>query len=171
MKTAFARTLTEAALKDKRIVLLTGDFCFGLFDELQRERPLQYWNCGCAEQAMVGVSAGLAICGFRPVVYTITPFLLERAWEQIKLDVDEQCLPVVLVGFDDYKRDGPTHNPLSPRTMVNMLKNTYYTQPRNGLDVELVLKDALANAKPTFIRLQNEPKSTAKAWPAEGREA
>ena len=166
MKTTFAKTLTELALKDKRIVLLTGDFCFGMFNQLKAERPLQYINCGVAEQSMVGIAAGMAIAGMRPVVYTITPFLVRRAYEQIVLDVDEQNLPVVLVGFDDYPKDGPTH-----RCLVKLLKNTYWTQPTNGEDASYCLKDALARAKPSFIRLRNEPKPVARQWPKDGYEA
>lgn len=171
VRTIFAQTLTEASLANERIILLVGDFCFGLFDRLKTERPKQYLNCGTAEQSMVGVAAGLAIGGFRPVVYTITPFLIERAFEQIKLDVDQPNLPVVLVGFDDYAKDGPTHNPLSPKAMVSLLKHTYYAQPDAAQDVPFTLKDALAIQKPTFIRLRNSPKASLTEWPAEGRDA
>ena len=166
MKTAFANTFAELALADPRHVLLTGDYCFGLFDELKRERPLQYWNCGVCEQTMVGVAAGLAISGLVPWVYTITPFLIERAFEQIKLDVDAQKLKVVLVGFDDYERDGPTHNPLNPKAMVNLLHNVHYIAPRDSAETVLYTKECAILNKPAFLRLRNAP-----VWPKEGRDA
>lgn len=165
MKTAFARILTELALKDERILLLTGDFCFGMFDQLKALRPKQYLNCGVCEQSMVGIAAGLAISNFHPVVYTITPFLLERAFEQIKLDIDQQNLSVLLVGFDDYPKDGPTHNPLNPKAMISLFHHTAYVQPYDSAETESATRTALSKNNPTFLRLRNAP-----FWPANGSE-
>lgn len=166
MKSAFAKTFTELATADARHVLLTGDYCFGMFDELKQQRPLQYFNCGVCEQSMVGVAAGLAISGFIPWVYAITPFLLERAFEQIKLDISAQKLKAVLVGFDDYANDGPTHNPLNPKSMVTLLDNFHYIQPRDASEVKLYTRQCAGFRQAAFMRLRNAP-----AWPAEGRDA
>ena len=58
----------------------------------------RFYNCGVAEANMMGVAAGLAMCGLRPVVYTITPFITTRCLEQIRVDVCYHHLPVVIVG-------------------------------------------------------------------------
>ena len=68
-------------------MLLTGDHGYALFDEFRRRLPGQYLNAGVAEQNMVGVAAGLAKGGFRPVVYGLSAFVPVRVLEQIKLDV------------------------------------------------------------------------------------
>ena len=79
---------------DPRLVLLTGDHGYALFDEFRRACPGQYINAGVAEQNMVGVAAGLAKAGFRPVVYGLSAFVPIRVLEQIKLDVCYEQLPV-----------------------------------------------------------------------------
>jgi transketolase len=66
MRAAFSKALVEAALQDERVVLLTGDHGYALFDEFRKQCPGQYINAGIAEQNMVGVAAGLAKGGFRP---------------------------------------------------------------------------------------------------------
>src|SRR5262249_6934232 len=98
MRNAFARALVEAAIADARVVLLTGDHGYALFDEFRRACPKQYINAGVAEQNMVGVAAGLAKAGFRPVVYGLSAFVPIRVLEQIKLDICYENLPVLLIG-------------------------------------------------------------------------
>ena len=78
---------------------------------------------GLTEQSITSIAAGLAIEGLKPVVYSLTPFLLERPFEQIKIDIDEQCLPVMLVGNADYPTHGPTHRPLNAEGLVGLFKN------------------------------------------------
>lgn len=171
MRAAFADTLINLALADKRVTLLVGDFCFGTFDGLKAQRPEQYWNLGTCEQTMVGIAAGMAIEGLIPVVYTITPFLLERAYEQIKLDVDQQNVKVILAGFDDYPKDGPTHKCNSPITLCSLFRNIHFYGPVAADDARKALTDAYEKSWPSFIHLRNAPPKVATEWPAAGSEA
>src|SRR5271166_5143154 len=98
MRNAFATALVQAAQLDERVLLLTGDHGYALFDEFRRACPGQYLNAGVAEQNMVGVAAGLAKGGFRPVVYGLSAFVPVRVLEQIKMDVCYEELPVVFLG-------------------------------------------------------------------------
>src|SRR5436309_2899894 len=98
MRNAFASALIQAAQTDPRVLLLTGDHGYALFDEFRRVCPDQYLNAGVAEQNMVGVAAGLAKGGLRPVVYGLSAFVPIRVLEQIKLDVCYESLPVVFIG-------------------------------------------------------------------------
>ena len=84
MRNAFASALIQAAQTDPRVLLLTGDHGYALFDEFRRVCPDQYLNAGVAEQNMVGVAAGLAKGGLRPVVYGLSAFVPIRVLEQIK---------------------------------------------------------------------------------------
>ena len=71
------------------------------------EKTDRFINMGICEQSMIGVSSGMALEGLKPWVYTITPFLIERPFEQVKLDIDRQMANVKLVGFADYPTLGP----------------------------------------------------------------
>lgn len=157
MKPEFARCFIESARVDKRLILLTGDYCFGMFDQFRRDRPKQYFNVGVAEQSMVGVAAGLAIGGFIPVLYTITPFLLERAFEQLKLDLGQQNLHAICVGFSDYPKDGPTHTETSCQALVSLLPNFVLQMPKTAEDVQPLWNEALSRGGPTFMKLKNSP--------------
>ena len=67
--------------------MLSGDIGNRLFDKFKDAHPDRFFNCGVAEQNMMGVAAGLGMSGLRPVVYTITPFVTTRCLEQIRTDV------------------------------------------------------------------------------------
>src|SRR6266403_417208 len=98
MREAFAKALVRIAQGDARVVLLTGDHGYALFDTFRQVCPGQYLNAGVAEQNMVGVAAGLAKGGLRPVVYGLSAFVPMRVLEQIKLDVCYEQLRVVFLG-------------------------------------------------------------------------
>ena len=98
MRDAFSNALVAAAKKDPKVLLLTGDHGYALFDAFRKSCPDQYINCGIAEQNMVGVAAGLAKAGFKPVVYGLAAFVPIRVLEQIKIDVCYENLPVTFIG-------------------------------------------------------------------------
>ncbi len=122
MRWTFQQALHSRMVKDDRIVLLWCDVGLGLFKNHIRDFPARVINAGICEQATVSMAAGLAMAGFRPIVYTIAPFLLERAFEQIKLDVDQQNLPVGLVGVD-CPSAGPTHRCNDAAALVTLCPN------------------------------------------------
>ena len=94
---------------------------------------------GICEQSIIGFSAGLALEGLKPWVYTITPFLIERPFEQIKLDIDQQNVRVNLVGYADYPKQGPTHAELNAKKMMNLFKNIKSYFPKDSLETEIDL--------------------------------
>ena len=87
-----------AAQQDPRVMLLTGDHGYALFDALRSTCPDRYMNAGIAEQNMVGVAAGMAKGGLRPIVYGLCAFMPVRMLEQIKMDVCYENLPVMFIG-------------------------------------------------------------------------
>src|ERR1700688_3235721 len=98
MRKAFSDALVDAARSDPRVLLLTGDHGYALFDAFRRYFPERFLNAGVAEQNMVGVAAGLAKSGLRPVVYGLSAFVPVRVLEQIKMDVCYESLPVIFAG-------------------------------------------------------------------------
>ena len=67
MRNAFAKQMTQLAQQDERIVLLSGDIGNRLFDEIKAKCPGRFLNCGVAEANMIGMAAGMALSGLRPV--------------------------------------------------------------------------------------------------------
>ena len=115
MRRTFGRIITELAKKDKKIILIVGDIGYGIFDSFRKEHPSRFFNLGICEQSIIGFASGAALQGLKPWVYTITPFLIERPFEQVKLDIDQQKANVNLVGFADYPSLGPTHSELNAK--------------------------------------------------------
>ena len=122
MRRTFGKIISELAEKDEKIYVLVGDIGYRVFDEFREKYPDRFINMGICEQSMIGVSAGMALEGLKPWVYTITPFLIERPFEQIKLDIDQQNVNVKLVGFSDYPTLGPTHTELNGKKMMQVSK-------------------------------------------------
>ena len=123
MRRRFGKLINELAKKDDKIVLLVGDIGYGIFDDFRKENSKKFFNLGICEQSLIGVAAGMSLEGLKPWVYTITPFLIERPFEQIKLDIDQQNVNVNLVGFADYPKLGPTHSELDAKKLMSMFKN------------------------------------------------
>ncbi len=98
MRDAFAKEIKSLAEKRERVVLLSGDIGNRMFDDLKKSRPEQFINCGIAEANMMSMAAGMALCGIRPVIYTIAPVTTVGCLEQISVGVDYHNAPVVVVG-------------------------------------------------------------------------
>ena len=94
MRRTFGKIISELADEDDKIYVLVGDIGYRVFDEFREKHPDRFINMGICEQSIIGVSAGMALEGLKPWVYTITPFLIERPFEQVKLDIDQQNVNV-----------------------------------------------------------------------------
>ena len=112
---------------------------------------------GICEQSIIGVSSGMAMEGLKPWVYTITPFLIERPFEQIKLDINEQKANVKLVGYADYPSLGPTHSEINARLLMSMFPNIKSFFPSNGIETKYVASEASEIIGPVFISLKSDP--------------
>lgn len=97
---------------DPRIVILTGDFGCRVLDEIRGHYPDRVYNCGPAEQGMLSMASGMALAGKMVIAYTIAPFAIYRALEQLRLDIGHHKanVKIVTVGRDrEYKDAGITH--------------------------------------------------------------
>lgn len=156
MRNAFAKEITRLAREDDRIILLSGDIGNRLFDEFKVGCPDRFFNCGVAEANMIGVAAGLALSGFRPVCYTIAPFLTYRCLEQIRVDLCYHKLPVILVGTGSglaYASLGPTHHSCEEVGMMRLLPEMVVLAPADSEEVRATLVAALRRPCPTYIRI------------------
>ena len=157
MRRRFGKVITELADRDENIIVLVGDIGYRVFDEFREKYPDRFINLGICEQSMIGVSAGMALEGLKPWVYTITPFLIERPFEQVKLDIDQQNVNVKLVGFADYSTLGPTHAELDGDKLMQLLPNIMSLFPKNGDETQSMMYQAYEKNGPAFISLKSDP--------------
>jgi len=156
MRTAFIKTLTKLAEKDKNIYLLTGDLGFSVFEEFKKKFPERYVNCGVAEQNMIGVAAGLALSGKKVVVYSIIPFVTMRCFEQIRNDICLQNLDVKVVGVGagfSYGAQGPTHHAIEDLAIMRSLPNMTVLCPVDPIETGLAVKAMFKLKGPVYLRL------------------
>lgn len=156
MRREFAQSVLHAALKDERIVFLTGDLGFMALEELREALHNRFINCGVAEQNMVSMAAGLAAKGFRPFAYSIAPFITLRPYEQLRNDVALHNLPVTIVGNGGgygYGIMGATHHVLEDICIMRALPNMRVFVPSFGSDVEKCVTAALKGNGPAYLRL------------------
>jgi transketolase len=157
MRRAFGKQIADLADLDPRIVLLVGDIGYKIFDDFRERHPKRFFNMGICEQSLIGVSAGMAIEGLKPWVYTITPFLIERPFEQIKLDINEQNVNVKLVGYADYPTLGPTHSEMNAKLLMTFFPKIKSYFPRDGVETISNILDAYNLTGPAFISLKSDP--------------
>jgi transketolase len=157
MRRTFGKIINELAGKDDKVYVLVGDIGYRVFDEFRENHPNRFINMGICEQSMISVSAGMALEGLKPWVYTITPFLIERPFEQIKLDIDQQNVNVNLVGYADYPTLGPTHSELDGKGMMNLFENIIPFFPKDGDEAQTAVRKAYEMKGPTFISLKSDP--------------
>jgi transketolase len=170
MRNAFSKALVDAARRDERVVLLTGDHGYALFDEFRQACPRQYINAGVAEQNMVGVAAGLAKGGLRPVVYGLSAFVPVRVLEQIKLDICYEQLPVVLIGDGAgvvYSSLGTSHQSTEDVAALRALPHVRILSPADAHEMAACMGLALAGAGPVYLRMGKSDLGAVHAGPIE----
>jgi transketolase len=156
MRNAFADEITRLGREDSRVVLLTGDIGNKLFDKFKEHADARFLNCGVAEGNMMSVASGMALCGLRPVVYTITPFTTTRCFEQIRVDACYHQAPVIIVGTGSglsYADLGPTHHSLEDLAILRTLPGMTVFAPCDEIELRLGLRAALKQDGPVYMRI------------------
>jgi transketolase len=155
MRREFGNIIAELVKKDKRVHLISLDIGYGIFDKLKKENPNHYWNLGVTEQASIGIASGMALQGLRPYVYSITPFVLDKVVEQLKLDVVEQNSPVRIIGFWGYPKDGPTHKSNDVKGLCKIIGIKLF-EPQNSKETREMILDNYKGDKPAFFSLTED---------------
>ena len=130
--------------KDERVVVLLGDIGVFAFQPVFEKYPTRIYNIGILEQTMVGMAAGLSMAGLIPIIHTIEPFLVERAFEQIKDDFGYQNLIGNLVGVDVSQTSpnlGYTHQTPYAERLMKLVKNMNTFFPDSPHKLDTVLKE------------------------------
>jgi transketolase len=142
---------------DDRIWCLTGDLGFSMLDQIRDDFPDRYLNVGASEQLLVGAGVGLALSGKIPFCYSITTFLIYRAFEWIRNYMHYEEIPVILIGSgldDDYKHDGITHQPFEVRQVLNCLPNIKQFYPTQKEVIPSLVGMMISAQKPSFLCLR-----------------
>lgn len=168
MRAAFSDALVELAKRDPKVLLLTGDHGYALFDAFRKECPKQYINAGIAEQNMVGMAAGLARMGFKPFVYGLAAFIPVRVVEQIKLDIAHDNLPVVLLGDGAgfvYSHLGTSHQSTEDIACTRAIPNLTVLSPADRFEQTLCMRWAYECTGPVYMRMGKSDRGDVHSAP------
>ena len=170
MRTAFSRTLTQIALNDSKVLLLTGDHGYALFDEFRQACPDQFINAGIAEQNMIGVAAGLARVGYKPYVYGLSAFVPIRVIEQIKIDLAHDRLPVVLLGDGAgfvYSHLGTSHQSTEDIASLRAIPDLQIYSPADRFELEHCFALSTSAQTTTYIRVGKADRGDVHTGPVQ----
>jgi transketolase len=160
MRKQFKTTVLDLAARDENIVVILGDVSVYLFQDFKERYPDRFYNLGICENTLISVSAGMASQGFHPFVHTIAPFITERSFEQIKLDMCYNRFGgnIVSCGASfDYAWDGATHHAYTDLAILRLLPGMEVIQPGSRKEVDVLLRSQYANGNPTYFRLSDHP--------------
>lgn len=146
-------------LEYPNIYALTADLGYLGFDKIRDDFPDRFLNTGASEQSLLDIAVGLALAGKTPICYSITPFLLFRPMETIRNYINNEKIPVILLGSgrgNEYHVDGWSHFCGDDKVFMERFTNIYSYWPETTEDMKYLLKDAIVNKKPTYINLTKE---------------
>lgn len=159
MRARFAQVLKQKFLNSSNNVILLGDISVGLF--LDGEELVENaFNMGILEQSMISFAAGLSKSLDNTFVHTISPFIIERAYEQIKLDIAYNKNKVVLVSANgpyDYSKLGPTHHCASDVPLISLIPEFQIFLPGREAEVDVSLERIKSSRSPAYLRLNGSP--------------
>jgi transketolase len=170
MRQTFVDIVNTTLDHDPRLAVVTADISRDAFARARDRHPHRVLNVGIREQAMIGVAGGLALTGLRPVVHSYTPFLVERPFEQIKLDLGHQDVGAVLVSIGASYDDpvwGRTHQGPGDVALLDTLPGWTVHVPGHPDEVAALLPAALAGDGRVYLRLSS--RQNTHAYPTTGR--
>ncbi len=171
MRTVFASTASALLDEDPLAAVVLAEISADLFAKAAARYPERVLNVGIREQLMVSVAGGLALAGLRPIVHTYAPFLVERAFEQVKLDLAHQDARAVLVSIGasyDAAGSGRTHQAPEDVALLDTVPGFTVHVPGHPGEVPGLLRAAVAalGDHSSYIRLSTE--SNRDAFPVSG---
>jgi transketolase len=157
MRDTFQKEIIKISKKNKKLMLLTADLGFGVFDEFEKKFPKKYLNVGVAEQNLIGVSTGLAMSGKTVIAYSIANFLTLRCLEQIRNDAVYHNLNINLVssgGGYTYGVLGMSHHATEDLSVLNCIPGITIVAPSTKWETKEALIKLLKINGTTYLRLE-----------------
>lgn len=170
MRDRFAPVVSRLLDEDPRVAVVLAEIGKDGFADAQLRHPERVINVGIREQLLVGAGAGLALTGMRPIVHTFASFLVERPFEQVKLDLGHQDVGAVLVSAAasfDWPAGGVTHMAPGDVALLDTLDGWTVHVPGHPDEAETLLRHAVAAGDDkVYVRLSIQ--SNAEARPVDG---
>lgn len=166
MRERFAVVAGSLLEEDPRVAVVLAEISRSLLRPAAAVHPDRLINVGIREELMIGVTAGLALAGLRPIAHSYAAFLIERAWEAIKLDLTHQDVGAVLVSIGascDGALEGRTHQCPGDVALLDTLPGWTVHVPGHGGEVEPLLRASVRSGGRTYIRLSLEENREALA--------
>ncbi len=156
IRDAFFDEIYSIASKDRDVIFMTADADAFSLRRYKQDFPSQFVNVGVAEQNMVAVAAGLALCGKKVFIYALIPFLTMRCYEQIKVNVCSMNLPVTMIGAGSglsFTNDGPTHAAIQDIAVMRILPELTILNPADSRSAAASAQIAYKSTTPTYVRI------------------
>lgn len=157
MRKEFSEILFKKMSDDNKIVIITGDLGYGLWDKIRINYPDRFYNVGSSEQLMLGMACGMAMEGKLPFVYSITPFAIYRPFEFIRNYVDHEKLPVKIIGGGrdkDYGYLGFSHWAEEDKLVMSVFQNITTLHPETNKEL-LEKSDIIFDKRtPVYLNLR-----------------
>jgi transketolase len=165
MRDRMGAVVCDLLEKDPQTALVLADISANYFREAMQKYPDRVINVGIMEQTAVSLAAGLALEGFHPIVHSITPFVVERPFEQIKDDFCYQGLGGTLISIGasyDYGTDGMTHFGAADIPILKTLPRMQCCVPGAADEFESLLRQTYRNGAPTYIRTSAQQNTASR---------
>ncbi|MFF4764584.1 transketolase family protein [Streptomyces sp. NPDC001292] len=170
MRDRLAPAVSRLLDEDPRVAVVIAEIGKDGFADARRRHPDRVINVGIREQLLVGAGAGLALTGMRPVLHSFASFLVERPFEQVKLDLGHQGAGAVLVSAAasfDWPAGGYTHMAPGDVTLLDTLDGWTVHVPGHPDEAETLLRHAVAAGDDkVYVRLSVQ--SNAHRRPVDG---
>lgn len=156
MRATFINTLIELARRDDKIFLVTADMGYAVLEPFVQEFPDRFINSGITEQATMSLCAGLALSGYKPYVYSITPFVTMRCLEQIRVDIAYMNTNVKIIGIGagfEYGVAGATHHAIEDVAVMRALPNMIVCCPGDNIEAKAIMEQSADHIGPMYIRI------------------
>ena len=156
IRDAFFNEVYTIASKDPNVIFLTADMGAFSLDAFKKDLSSQYINVGVAEQNLVSIAAGLALGGKKVFIYSIAPFVTQRCYEQIKIDLSCMRLPVTIIGSGPgitYSSDGPTHHAIQDVAIMRALPEMMILNPSDPATATAAARISYKNDGPVYVRI------------------
>ncbi len=156
MRDRFAGVASAMLDEDPRLAVVLAEIGVSGLARAMRRHPERVINVGIREQLMISVAGGLALSGMRPIAHSYTPFLVERPFEQVKLDLAHQGVGAILVSVGasyDWPEGGRTHQAPEDVALLSTLPDWTIHVPGHPDETETLLRDAVAGDGNVYFRL------------------